>query len=244
MTHHKKHQHTSHAQAKRSSSLPATDHNQVLELVIKGDTGDIVEAVVSSLLALSGPECHLAIIRQGVGNITKNDLLTAATGSRLIIGFNVEVLQHIAEECRVQSIDIRLYTVIYTLIEDMRRLVANLIPVFPVETVTGNARVIALFKSSRKGIIIGCQVLDGRICLGNTFRLISAMGPVYFGTIDSLHIERESVKQALPGQQVGIKVHNFKRVNVGDLVECLKISKVSTPKTWKPTGTVTTITSL
>lgn len=240
MTHHQKKQ--PHHQVCRGPSPAKTAGFKGLELVVKGDTGDIVEAVVSSLLTLSCPQCPLVIISCGVGDINKNDLLTAATGSRLVIGFNVNVLPHITEECRLQTIDVRLYTVIYTLIEDMRRLVSSLTPVLPSETVTGNARVIALFKSSRKGIIIGCQVVDGKLRVGDTYRLISAMGPVYSGTINSLHIERNTVAQALPGQQVGIKIPDFKKVHIGDLVECLKIGKVSTRRAWEPSGTVTVIT--
>lgn len=243
--HHKlKQQHPERKQAGHSHSPVINTSDRILEVVVKGDTGDAVEAVVSSLLGLSTSECRLVIISRGVGDVNKNDLLAAATGSRLILGFNVEVLPHIAEECRLQTIEVRLYTVIYTLIEDIRRLVSSLIPIVPTETVTGNAQVIALFKSSRKGIIIGCQVLDGKLRTGDAFRLISAMGPVYSSTINSLHIERNTVTQALPGQQVGIKLPDFKKVSIGDIVECYKESKTPARKEWKPSGTVTIVTKV
>jgi len=241
MAHHKPRQVHSLANFQGKPPASAADRGRTLELVVKGDTGDIVKAVVSSLLALSIPECRVAVIGQGVGDINKNDLLTAATGSHLIIGFNVNVLPHVAEECRHQTIDVRLYGVIYTLIEDMRRLIGSIVPPLSEEVITGNARVIALFKSSRKGVIIGCQVLDGRIRQGDNFRLISAMGPIYSGTIGSLHIEQDSVSQALAGHNVGIKIPDFKRVSIGDMVECLAISKAKPGKRWEATGTVTVV---
>ena len=80
-----------------------------------------------------------------------------------------------------------------------------MIPAVIKEEITGTARIIDLFKSSRKGIIIGCEVLEGHLTLGKRFRIISAMGPLYSGTIESMHIEKNAVQKADPGQQVGIK---------------------------------------
>lgn len=229
---------------KHHSTIAAHSHQQSLELLIKADTWEAVEAVSASLLPLSRSEAPLAIVGRGLGDIGKNDLLTAATSSRLILGFNVGILPHVADDCRRQGIDVRLYTVIYTLIEDMRRLLASLLPsVAPQETVSGRARVIALFKSCRKGVIIGCQVLEGRLRRGDSFRLLSQKVPVYYGRIDSLHIERQAVDQALPGQQAGIKIVDFNKAHLGDLLECLQVSKAQAATPWRPRGEVRVVRS-
>ena len=106
------------------------------------------------------------------------------------------------------------------------------------EIITGKAKVIALFKSSRKGIILGCEVLEGTLSVGKRFRIVSAMGPVYTGKIESLHIQKDRVKEAHPHQQVGLKVIGLKKASIGDLVECFEIARTSGGRIWQPTGGV------
>ena len=114
-------------------------------------------------------------------SITKSDLLLALTASKLVLGFNVEVAPKIESLCREQGIEIRLYDVIYNLTKDVQSIANGLVAPDEEdeEKITGKAKVIALFKSSRKGIILGCEVLDGTLVMGKRFRIVSAMGPVY-----------------------------------------------------------------
>ena len=97
---------------------------------------------------------------------------------------------------------------------------------------------IVLFKSSRKGIILGCEVLEGTLALGKKYRIVSAMGTIFTGQIESLHIEKDSVKEAKPPQQVGLKVIGLKKVSIGDLVECFETAKPSGSRIWQPKGGV------
>ena len=99
-------------------------------------------------------------------------------------------------------------------------------------------KVIELFKSSRKGIILGCEVIEGKLALGNNFRVISAMGPIYTGKIDSLHIEKDAVKVARTGQQVGLRISHFNKAKVGDQIECFKPGRSEVIKPWEPTGKI------
>ncbi len=209
-----------------------------MELVVKGDTDGCEDAVCGTLLELT-QGVPINIIRKGVGDICKNDILAAANGSKLVIGFNVDALPRISDLCREQNVEIRLYSVIYALQEDIKEIVKSLVPrEEATEEITGTAKVIALFKGSRKGIIIGCEVGQGKLRKGDAFRIISGMGPIYTGTIFSLHIEQDTVNQATPGQQVGVKIENFKNAKVGDLVECYRTVQPDSHKTWQPSGKI------
>jgi translation initiation factor IF-2 len=224
-----------------SKILKSSERNKKkLEIVLKSDSAGSEEAVVASLSAIQIPEIELKVIHSDVGSITKSDLLLALTASKLVLGFNVEVAPKIEPLCREQGIEVRLYDVIYNLTKDLQSIANGLVAPDEedVEKITGKAKVIALFKSSRKGIILGCEVLDGTLAMGKRFRIVSAMGPVYTGKIESLHIQKDRVKEAHPHQQVGLKVIGLKKASVGDLVECFEIAKTSGGKIWQPTGGV------
>ncbi|MFH1215117.1 MAG: hypothetical protein V1706_01305 [Pseudomonadota bacterium] len=207
-------------------------------LVVKGDTDGCEEAVCNSLLTDPIPGITLEILRKGVGDISKNDILTAASGSRLVIGFNVGVHARVEELCRELGVEIRLYSVIYQLQKDIAEIAESILPRIAEEKILGSARVIALFKSSRRGIILGCQVQQGRLQTGDRFRVIAAMGPIYSGTIESLHIERNTVTKATPGQQVGLKIADFHTVKLGDFVESYQIIPPSSKARWQPSGKI------
>ena len=103
----------------------------------------------------------------------------------------------------------------------------------PEEKITGKAKVIATFKGGRKETVIGCEVLEGVIELGKKFRVITAMGPAYSGKISSLQVERKNVKIGKPGQQVGIKISNWNKAKVGDLVECYETVRPVGGSPWR-----------
>jgi translation initiation factor IF-2 len=238
---HKSHHH--HAEPARQAG-PARPSEQIpakpptLSLVVKGDTDGSDEAVCASLLANTVPGTALEILHKGVGDICKNDVLTAASGSRLVVGFNVGVHPGIEQYCREQGVEIRLYSIIYRLQEDFLAIARSLLPRQEEEQILGSARVIALFKSSRKGVILGCQIETGRLQVGDRFRVIAAMGPVYTGKIESLHIERNTVSKAAAGQQVGLKMSDFKGAKIGDQVEAFRPLPPSAHDKWEPSGKI------
>lgn len=208
-----------------------------LELVVKAESSGSLEAVLSAIAAIHLPFPPITIIHQGIGAVNKTDILNAETGSRLVIGFEVETLPHMREICRENNVEVRLYTVIYRLTEDLRRIAESLLPADQQETITGSATVIALFKSSRHGIILGCEVTTGRIKLGDRFRVITAMGPAFSGRVESLHIGKNTVTEAKQNQQVGIKIRDFHQAHQGDLVECF-VQKKSQTRPWRPSGLI------
>lgn len=210
---------------------------EILGLVVKADTAGTAEVIVSTLNNLNIGKVEIEVIHAGVGSISKSDLLMAETGSRLVAGFEVDLLPRIKEAAAEKGIEIRLHDVIYKLTEDIQEIARTLVPAEEKERVTGKARVIALFRGGHKGIILGCEVLEGVLALGKQFRLISAPGTVYAGTIDSLHIESREVKQATAGQKVGLKIPGFKRAQKGDLVEIFETVSPG-QRQWRPRGGV------
>ena len=182
-----------------------------LEIVLKCDTTGSLEAIKAAILDALPPQIEIKIIHSGIGTINKSDVFLAETGSHLIIGFNTDVDSKAESFMKASNIEIRLFQIIYRLTEDLQSIASSLIPSQPEgdETTLGKARVIALYKSCRRGIIIGCEVEEGYLSIGQDFRVITAMGPTYSGKIESLHIENNPVRQARLGQQVGIKIKNF-----------------------------------
>jgi translation initiation factor IF-2 len=221
------------------SESEGEERKKRLEIVLKCDSVGSLEALISSLKTLENPEVKVSPIHTGIGAISKSDLLMALTGSRLVVGFNVSLLPKMEQLSKEKGVEIRLYDVIYKLTQDLSEIARSLIYRHEEkERIAGKAKVIALFKSSRKGVILGCEVLEGALFQGKNFRVISAMGPVYSGKIESLHIEKDAVKEAKVGQKVGLKISDFNRAKKGDLVETYEKLKPETRSTWHPRGRV------
>lgn len=216
----------------------AAECGPTLALVIKGDSDGCEQAICDMISHYTDLGIAVEIIHKGVGDICKTDIMTAATASHLILGFNVNVLPRIPELCLEQNVEIRLYSIIYKLDADVRNIAQSLQPRPTEEKCLGRAKVIALFKGSRQGIILGCEVEQGRLQLGDTFRIIAAMGPIYAGKISSLHIEKDAVNKATLGQQVGVKLDDFKNVRLGDLVESYQVIADRHPPRWRPSGKI------
>ncbi len=196
---------------------------ETLELVIKADTVGTCEAIEKALENLTAKGHSIRIIHRGVGTVSKSDILMAATGSRLVLGLGVNLGPKVAAIARDMGVEILLFEVIHDLVETVSarlshtRQVQSQTP--EPEKILGQGKIIALFKSSRHGIIIGCEITEGVFRLGAPFRVFSAMGPVYAGVIQSMQIDRNPVKEAGKGKQVGIKIPDWKEAHVGDLVE-------------------------
>ncbi len=210
-----------------------------LDIVLKCDSTGSKEAITAALAAEGHPGAEVNVLHAEVGDVTKSDLFIALTASRLVVGFQVGVMPKIKPLSQEQGIEVRLYDVIYRLTTDLRDIAARLnVRQEEKEEILGKAKVIDLFKGARRGVILGCDVQEGRLETGKAFRIISAMGPVYTGKIESLQIERDAVKSARAGQKAGLKISDFKKARLGDLVECYQTVRIKAHKAWAPRGGV------
>ncbi|ABK15898.1 translation initiation factor 2 GTPase [Syntrophobacter fumaroxidans] len=211
---------------------------ETLEIVLKCDSFGTVEAVTTLLGKIGGREVEIKVIHSGVGDVTKNDILMALTGSRLVAGFNVGLAPRLEQWTKEHGVEVRLYNIVYTLAEDLGALARSLIQTEPEERILGRAKVIATFKSSRGSIIAGCEVLDGVLAHGRNFRVVKAMGPVFTSRIESLQVEKRPVREVRAGQQAGLKVTGFVDVRVGDYIECFDPPVGRRSSAWSPRGAV------
>jgi translation initiation factor IF-2 len=214
------------ARRPRSSGreIGADRHQTRLEVILKCGSAGSLQAVVEAVNKID-TGLEIVVISLGVGAINKNDLVMAATGSGLIVGYEVGVNSGLEQMLLSARIEVRLYRIIYRLLDDLRKIAESMVSEEPAEVVSGRAKVIALFKSCRHGIILGCEVSEGRLALGDEFRVITAMGEAYRGRVESLHRGDVAVPVAMISQQVGLQIRNFKKVAVGDLVEVFRSSK-------------------
>lgn len=206
---------------------------QKLDVVVKTDSMGTREAIVSAIEALNLSDLEVEV-HSDIGHISKSDLFLAEAGNRLVIGFNVNILPKVKDLAKERQIEVRLYTVIYNLLEDFKGIARSLTLPEEREQVLGRAKVIAIFPGGRDAIILGCEVLEGSLALGQKFRIISDPGIVHTGSVESLHIEKDAVREATVGQQVGVKVPGFKRGRIGDLVESFEAARPKTSARWRP----------
>lgn len=190
-----------------------------INIILKSDVKGSEEAVKNSLLKLDVEGIHINIIRSGIGTVTESDVVLASASDAIIIGFNVRPGSKIMEYAKEKGVDIRLYNIIYKLLEEVESAMkGKLEPVFE-ERVVGEAVVRKLFKFSKVGTIAGCYVTSGSIKRGAKVRLIRDGIVVYDGSINSLAREKDQVKEVKNGFECGITIENFNDIKENDVME-------------------------
>ena len=190
-----------------------------INIILKSDVKGSEEAVKNSLLKLDVEGIHINIIRSGIGTVTESDVVLASASDAIIIGFNVRPGSKIMEYAKEKGVDIRLYNIIYKLLEEVESAMkGKLEPVFE-ERVVGEAVVRKLFKFSKVGTIAGCYVTSGCIKRGAKVRLIRDGIVVYDGSINSLAREKDQVKEVKNGLECGITIENFNDIKENDVME-------------------------
>ncbi len=200
---------------------------KTLNLIVKADVQGSLEAIISSLNRLNeeaGEEARLEILHQAVGNVTESDVMLAAASKAVVLGFNVRVdgaAERLAEQ---EGVDIRLYNVIYTLLEDVEKALKGLLEPEKREVVLGKAEVRAVFKV-RQGRVAGCYVSEGKV-LRNARARIHRNGDIVFdGKIASLRRYQEDVTEVREGFECGIRLDGFDDVKEGDIIEVYRVEE-------------------
>ncbi len=196
-------------------------------LILKADVRGSLEPIVNSLEDLGKKEKDISIqvLHSETGNITESDVALAAASNAVILGFNVDVDPNTRHMAEAEGVSIRVYKIIYRMLEDVEKALKGLLEPELVEKVIGVAQVLATFKVSKAGIAAGCRVLDGEIRRNASVRVIRAGEQVFTGEISSLKREKEDVRDVRAGMECGISIKNFEDYEIGDTIESFVMEK-------------------
>lgn len=190
-----------------------------LNVIVKGDVDGSIEALSDSLLQLSTEEIQVNIIHKSVGQISESDVLLATASDAIIIGFQVRPSQGARKLAEQEQIDIRLYSIIYDAINELKAAMEGMLAPEYQEKITSNVEIREVFKISKVGTIAGCMVLEGKINRNSKIRIIRDGVVVYTGELASLKRFKDDVKEVSAGYECGLNIHNFNDIKVGDIVE-------------------------
>ncbi len=190
-----------------------------LNIIVKADVDGSVEALADSLLKLSTEEVQVNVIHKSVGAISESDIMLASASNAVIVGFNVRPTAQARKMADNEKIDIRLYSIIYTAIEEIKAAIEGMLAPEIEEVVTCNLEIRETFKISKVGTIAGCMVLDGKITRNTKIRLIRDGIVIYTGNLGSLKRYKDDVKEVSAGMDCGLNIENFNDIKVGDIIE-------------------------
>ena len=197
-----------------------------INVVLKTDTNGSLEAVKSSLEKIDVEGVKINVIRGAVGGITESDIVLASASNALIIGFNVRGSQKTIDMAKQYNIEIRLYDIIYKLVEDMEKAMKGMLEPIYEEKITGTAEIRQLFKFSKVGMIAGCHVTSGIIKNNDKARVIRDGIVIYNGSIKSLQHEKDQVKEISKDHDCGLTLDNFQDYKEGDTIEVYELVEV------------------
>jgi translation initiation factor IF-2 len=190
-----------------------------LNLVLKADVAGSLEALADEIARLPHEQVTVNIIRDGVGGISESDVMLAAASDAVVIGFNVRPVGNAAQVAEQEGVEIRTYSVIYNIVEELRAAMEGLLEAVEVEEQIGTVEVRATFKASRVGTIAGSYVTDGIVRRGAQCRLVRDGTVVYDGRIGSLRRFKDDVREVTAGMECGIVLENYPDVKEGDVIE-------------------------
>ena len=190
-----------------------------LNIIVKGDVDGSIEALSDSLLKLSTEQIQVNIIHKSVGQISESDVLLASASDAIIIGFQVRPSSGARKLAEQEEIDIRLYSIIYDAINEVKAAMEGMLAPEFEEQITANVEIRETFKISKVGTIAGCMVLDGKINRNSNIRIIRDGVVVYTGQLASLKRFKDDVKEVSKGYECGLNIQNFNDIKEGDIVE-------------------------
>ncbi|MEY0973007.1 translation initiation factor IF-2 [Providencia huaxiensis] len=197
-----------------------------LNIVLKTDVQGTCEAITDSLMKLSTDEVKIKIIGSGVGGITETDATLAAASNAIILGFNVRADASARRVIESESVDLRYYSVIYSLIDEIKQAMSGMLAPEYKQQIIGLAEVRDVFKSPKFGAVAGCMVTEGTIKRNNPIRVLRDNVVIYEGELESLRRFKDDVSEVRNGMECGIGVKNYNDVRVGDMIEVFEIIEV------------------
>jgi translation initiation factor IF-2 len=200
---------------------------QTLNIIVKADVQGSVEALRESLVKISTDEVKVRVVASGVGGISESDANLAVTSNAIIIGFNVRADAGARRVVEEQGIDMRYYSIIYELIDDVKKAISGMLSPEIREEIIGMAEVRDVFRSSKIGAIAGCMVLEGVVRRNNPIRVLRDNVVIYEGSLESLRRFKDDINEVKSGMECGIGVKNYNDVQVGDHIEVFERTEVA-----------------
>lgn len=197
-----------------------------LNLIVKGDVDGSVEALTDSLLKLSTEQIKVNVIHRAVGPIAESDVLLATASNAIIVGFQVRPTPGARKLAEAEEIDIRMYSIIYAAIEEIKQAMEGMLAPKEVEKVLGTAEVRETFRISKVGTVAGCYVVDGKIQRNQKVRLIRDGIVIYTGDLSDLKRFKDDAKEVTHGYECGLSIKNFNDIKVGDTIESFEMIEV------------------
>ena len=197
---------------------------KVFPIIIKTDNFGSSEVLEKIILNQSFEKLKVNIVHKGIGNVSESDILLASTSGSTIIGFNIKASQKVLDLAKKERIKIKLYNVIYHLIEDIEKTIQGEIEPEYIETLIGKIEVLQKFKISKIGNIAGCLVKEGKVTNKSKVRVLRDDNLVFEGEIETLKRIKDEVTQVKAGTECGIKIKNFNAIEIGDILEAYELS--------------------
>ena len=207
------------------ASLEAAQ-SKALKIVVKADTQGSVEAIVEALKKIESDKVTLEILHSDVGTITENDVALASASDAVILGFHARLDSTAAEKAKHEGVQIKLYAIIYELIDQVKEAMAGLLEPDVKESVIGSAEVRQIFELSKGVPVAGCMVSSGRIVKGKV-RVRRRKDVIYEGIAQSLRRFQDEVNEVRAGMECGIRIEGYSEFQVGDAIECYTTEKVA-----------------
>ena len=205
----------------------AEGETNYVNLIIKADVQGSVEALKESLLKIEADNIRVKIVASGVGGINESDVNLALTSGAFIIGFNVRADATARRGAEDKGVDIRYYSIIYEIMDDVKKAISGLLTPEIREEIVGLAEVRDVFRSSKFGAIAGCMVVEGVVKRSNPIRVLRDNVVIYEGELESLRRHKDDVNEVKAGTECGIGVKNYNDVKDGDQIEVFERTEVA-----------------
>jgi len=200
---------------------------QELNVIVKGDVDGSIEALSDSLIKLSTPEIQVNVKHKAVGQISESDVMLASASDAIILGFQVRPSLAARKLAEQEEIDIRLYSIIYDAIEEIKDAMEGMLSPEIKEEIIGMAEIMEVYKITKVGTIAGCLVRDGKIIRNQKVRVIRNGIVIHTGELGSLKRFKDDVKEVTHGYECGMNVNNFNDLQQGDTIESFKEVEVA-----------------
>jgi len=198
-----------------------------LPIVVKADVQGSVEAIANAIQRLATDEVSVRVLHAGVGGVNESDVALAAASQALIIGFNVRANPQARELARRDGLEIRYYSIIYDVVDDVKKMLSGMLAPTMTEKLLGHAEVREVFVISKVGKVAGCMVTDGLVRRGARARLLRDSVVVHDGKLGGLRRFKEEVREVKEGYECGIAFENFQDAQKGDVIECYEVEEVA-----------------